>query len=434
MLDANELADIGAGLCRKPQFGNKGISQMTQELEPIQPRRQRWPLTVALAVALSASAGGIYYTRPRADPAPANSANNPAPAGNSTAEAPVHVAIVERQNFPLFLTGLGTVQPTNSVNVRTRVDGQIEKIAFEEGQPVREGDLLVKIDAAPFEAALHQAEAKLAQDTASLTNAKQDLERTKALSRNGNATLQLLDQRVAAVSQLTAQLLADNATIEAAQVQLGYTTIVAPLSGRVGFRAVDKGNIVHATDPAGILTINQIEPISVVFTAPEQDLPAISESAKSGPLKTLAFSSDGKKQLGEGELKLIDNQIDQASGTIRLKATFANANAAFWPGFSGSTKLRVGTLNKVLVVPDSAVQRGPNGLFVFVATPDLKAEQRPVNVGHIGENLAVIESGLVEGERVVISGHYRVQAGSSLQILPELGPVPAKITSQAKAD
>ena len=231
---------------------------------------------------------------------PAPRAGQSAPIG-----APVHVAGVATRSFPVILNGLGTVQATNMVTVRSRVDGQIEKVGFAEGQMVREGDLLVQIDAAPFQATLNQAVAKLAQDEASLTNAQQDLARTAVLAKQGNATQQLLDQRTAQVASLTAQVEADQAAISSAKVQLAYTTIKSPLSGRAGFRLVDPGNIVHANDQNGILTITQLQPISVIFTAPEHDLPAITEALKLGPLRVTAFSSDGHKQLAVGTLKLM---------------------------------------------------------------------------------------------------------------------------------
>jgi multidrug efflux system membrane fusion protein len=337
----------------------------------------------------------------------------------SQSPAPVHVAAVERKVFPVVLNGLGTVQATNTVTVRSRVDGQIEKVGFEEGQVVREGDLLVQIDPAPFKAALGQAVAKLAQDQASLTNAKQDLERTSVLSKQGNATQQLLDQRTANVASLAAQVQADHAAIDSANVQLAYTSIKSPLTGRAGFRLVDPGNIVHATDQNGILTITQLQPISVVFTAPEQQLPAINDALKSGPLKLTAYSSDGRKQLGEGTLRLLDNQVDPASGTIRLKASFDNSDNALWPGLSVTTRVLLRTLKDVVVVPDAAVQRGPNGLYAYVVTPASKAELRDIKVGQIEGGLALVEQGLSPGERIITAGHYRVQPGGPVQILDD---------------
>ena len=369
----------------------------------------RWrPFLVAAAMLCVAYLGWQHW-RPEASPKRALQPGQSA--------VPVHTGVVEKRDFPVFLNGLGTVQPTFNVTVRSRVDGQIEKVAFEEGQMVREGDLLVQIDAAPFRATLNQAIAKLAQDQASLNNAKQDLERTSTLAKQGNATQQLLDQRVANVASLTALVQADQAAIESAKVQLAYTTIKSPLTGRAGFRLVDPGNIVHANDQNGILTITQLQPISVVFTAPEQELPAINEALKSGPLSVTAYSSDARKRLGEGTLKLVDNQVDTTSGTIRLKASFDNADDALWPGLSVSTRLLVATIRHAVVVSDTAVQRGPNGLFAYVVTSAAKAELRNLKVGRIEGGQALIEQGLAPGDRIVTSGHYRVQPGAPLQVL-----------------
>jgi membrane fusion protein, multidrug efflux system len=373
-------------------------------------RKWRWPLAVVAIIAV----GFVIWQQAVSPGAAAREAQKAVPAG-----APVHVGMAASKPFAVMLNGLGTVQATNVVTVRSRVDGQIEKVGFEEGQIVKQGDLLVQIDAAPFQAALNQAVAKLAQDQASLTNAKQDLDRTSTLAQHGNATQQLLDQRTAAVGSLTAQIQADQAAIESAKVQLAYTTIRAPLTGRAGFRLIDPGNIVHATDQNGVLTITQLQPISVVFTAPEQDLPAINDGLKAGPLKVAAYSSDGRKALAEGTLKLIDNQVDVASGTIRLKATFDNADNALWPGLSVTTRLQVSTIDQAIVVADNAVQRGPNGLYVYVVTPDSKAELRNVTVGHMDGGQAVVEKGLSPGERVVTSGHYRVLPGGPVQVLQE---------------
>jgi multidrug efflux system membrane fusion protein len=375
-------------------------------------RLWRW-LLIAMVSVTAGYFGWNYFT--------SNDASQQQARDNQRTQgrAPVHVATAEVKSFPVMFNGLGTVQATNMVTVRSRVDGQIEKVGFEEGQIVKEGDLLVQIDPAPFKAALNQATAKLAQDEASLTNAKQDLDRTNVLAQHGNATQQLLDQRVAAVNGLTAQIQADQAAIESAKVQLAYTTIRSPLTGRAGFRLVDPGNIVHATDTNGVLTITQVQPISVIFTAPEQNLPAINDGLKSGPLKVTAYSSDGKKALAEGTLKLLDNQVDVASGTIRLKASFDNADNALWPGLSVTTRLLVSTIEKVVVVSDNAVQRGPNGLYVYVVTPDSKAELRPVQVARVEGGQALVEKGLSAGERIVTSGHYRVQPGGPVEVLQE---------------
>jgi multidrug efflux system membrane fusion protein len=335
--------------------------------------------------------------------------------------APVHVATVERKDFPIALTGLGTVQATNTVTVRSRVDGQIVKVAFKEGQMLKEGDLLVQIDPAPFKAALDQATAKLAQDQANLINAKQDLNRTIPLAKQGVSTKQLLDQRVALVNSLTALLQADKAAIDSAKVQLDYTTIRSPLTGRAGFRLVDPGNIVHATDQTGILTITQMQPISVVFTAPEDQLPNINDALKSGPLPVTAFTSDGRRQLDEGTLRLVDNQVDQASGTIRLKASFPNKGNTLWPGLSVTTRLLVSTIKNVVVVPDIAVQRGPNGLYAYVVTSDGKAELRNLKVARIADGQALVEQGLSPGERIVTAGYYRVQPGAPVEIVRAAG-------------
>src|SRR5215468_5392226 len=390
-------------------------------------RRWRWLLSAA-GCALVVIAVGRHHLQNSTPPPRA------AEARQSGAPAPVHVAVVATRSFPVILNGLGTVQATNTVTVRSRVDGQIEKVGFEEGQMVREGDLLVQIDPAPFQAALDQATAKLAQDEASLTNAKQDLERTAVLSKQGNATQQLLDQRTANVASLTAQVQADKAAIDSAQVQLAYTTIRSPLTGRAGFRLVDPGNIVHANDQNGMLTITQLQPISVIFTAPEDQLPAINAELKLGPLKVSAYSSDGKRLLGEGTLKLLDNQVDPASGTIRMKASFDNRDNALWPGLSVTTRLLLKTLKDVVVVPDGAVQRGPDGLYVYVVTAQSRALLREVKVSRIEDGLALVDSGLTAGERIVTSGHYRVQPGGPVQVLDEQEAVPATKPVADKVD
>ena len=399
---------------------------MGHDARPIQRmRRWRWLFAVAACALVVIAVRQLLLQNGTSPPRAAEARQN---------GAPVHVAVVKTRSFPVILNGLGTVQATNMVTVRSRVDGQIEKVGFEEGQMVREGDLLVQIDPAPFQAALDQAKAKLAQDEASLTNAKQDLERTAVLSKQGNATQQLFDQRTANVASLTAQVQADKAAIDSAKVQLDYTTIRSPLTGRAGFRLVDPGNIVHANDQNGMLTITQLQPISVIFTAPEDQLPAINDELKSGPLKLSAFSSDGKRLLGEGTLKLLDNQVDPASGTIRMKASFDNRDNALWPGLSVTTRQLLKTLKDVVVVPDAAVRRGPNGLYVYVVTAQSRALLREVKVSRIEDGLALVDSGLAAGERIVTSGHYRVQPGGPVQVLDEQEAVPATKPVADKVD
>src|SRR5262245_26845436 len=394
--------------------------------------RSAWFAVLLLLAAALAGAGWAWWRFGLPSGTPSQQLTR---AGPQAAPAPpVHTAIVEKKSFPVVLNGLGTVQATNTVTVRSRVDGQIERVAFDEGQMVKEGQLLAQIDPAPFQATLDQAVAKHGQDEASLTNAKQDLQRTSILSRQGNATQQLLDQRTAQVASLTAQVQADQAAIASAKVQLDYTTIKSPLSGRAGFRLVDPGNIVHANDQNGILTITQLQPISVIFTAPEQDLPAISEALKSGPLQVTTFSSDGHRPLADGTLKLIDNQVDVASGTIKLKAIFDNKNGRLWPGLSVSTRLLVKTIKNVVVVPDSAVQRGPNGLFAYVVTADGEAQLRNLKVDRIEDGQALVEDGLAAGERIVTSGHYRVQAGAPVEIVDGQGRQAADKRSDDKVD
>ncbi len=323
---------------------------------------------------------------------------------------PVTLAPVEKADFPVFLTGLGTVQGFNTVQVRTRVDGQIDKIAFQEGQLVNQGDLLVEVDPRPFQATLDQAKAKKAQDEANLANANLDLQRYTKLGEF--ATRQQTDTQRSTVAQLTAQIAADDAAISNAQTQLDYTQIKAPISGVAGLRQVDIGNIVNAATQTGVVTIAQIEPIAVIFTAPEDQLPYINEAQATSPLKVIAITTDGKKPLAEGKLAVINNQVDTTSGTIRLKAVFDNKNHALWPGQSVSTRLLLKTLKDATVVPDDAVQHGTNGLYAYAVTTDNKADLRKIKVSQSIDGRSVVDEGLKPGERVITGGQFKVQPGS----------------------
>jgi membrane fusion protein, multidrug efflux system len=323
---------------------------------------------------------------------------------------PVSIAPVAKADFPVYLTGLGTVQGFNTVQLRTRVDGQIDKIAFQEGQMVKEGDLLAEIDPRPYQAALDAAKAKKVQDEANLANANLDLQRFTKLGEF--ATRQQTDTQRSTVAQLTAQIAADDAAIYNAQTQLDYTQVKSPITGLVGLRQVDIGNIVNAATQTGIVSVAQIEPIAVIFTAPEDQLPYINEAQTVAPLKVIAITTDGKKPLAEGKLAVINNQVDSTSGTIRLKAVFDNKSHTLWPGQSVSTRLLVKTLKDATVVPDDAIQHSTNGLYAYAVNQDNKAELRKVKVGQSIDGRTVVDDGLTAGERVITGGQFKVQPGT----------------------
>jgi multidrug efflux system membrane fusion protein len=366
--------------------------------------------TISWIVLIAAVAGAGYYGWQRFDGA--NKATAAANAHKSAARNPVRVSIapVQKADFPVYLTGLGTVQGFNTVLVRPRVDGQIDKIAFTEGQLVNQGDLLVEIDPRPYKAALDQAKAKKEQDEANLANANLDLQRYTKLGEF--ATKQQTDTQRSTVQQLTAQIAADDAAISNAQTQFDYTAIKAPISGVAGLRQVDLGNIVNASAQTGIVTIAQIEPISVIFTAPEEQLPYINEAQRIAPLKTIAITTDGKKPLAEGTLSVVNNQVDSTSGTIRLKAVFDNKNHALWPGQSVSTRLLVRTLKDATVVPDDAIQHGTDGLYAYAVNQDNKAELHKIKVSYSIDGRSVVEDGLSPGQQVITAGQYKVNPGT----------------------
>ena len=344
-------------------------------------------------------------------------ASSPAPSEpKSPPPAPVSVAQARRADYPLYLMGLGQVQAYNTVTVRTRVDGQVVKIGFAEGQMVNAGDLIAQIDPRPYQAALDQAKAKKNQDEANLANAKLDLQRYATLAKQSFATQQQLDTQSAMVSQLIAQIAADAAAIDAAAVQLDYTKIRAPIAGRTGFRLVDEGNIVAAAQQTGIVTIAQLQPIALVFTAPQDEVTGIDAALAAGAPEVQALNSEGSKVLATGRLIVIDNQVDAAAGSIRLKAEFKNKDNALWPGLAVSTRLTVGVAKDALVVPASALQRGPDGYFVYVVDDRNRAVVRHVVVPHQDQDLAVVEKGVSVGERVITAGQYIIQNGSPVAV------------------
>ncbi|MFO1158760.1 MAG: efflux RND transporter periplasmic adaptor subunit [Reyranellaceae bacterium] len=363
-------------------------------------------LVAVVCVAIAApSAYFGWNTWQKHENAAAAAAVRPVPA------IPVTVAAVRKGDFPVYLNGLGTVQPFATVSVRSRVDGEVIKVGFRQGQMVKQGDMLVEIDSRPYQAILDQAVAKKAQDEANLRNAKLNLERYSELAKQDYASRQQLDAQQASVDQLTAQIKGDQAMIDSARTQLDYTIIRSPLTGRAGFRLVDPGNNVHASDTNGIVSIVRLQPISVVFTAPEEQVPEINEALAAGTVPVDALSSDGAKRLSSGTLVLLNNQVDQASGTIQMKARFDNQDNGLWPGLSVSTRLLVRTAKDAIIVPQNAIQHGPDGLFVFVVGPDNKAKKQDIKVSDQTLDDALVAEGLSVGQKVVVSGQSRLQDG-----------------------
>ncbi len=340
----------------------------------------------------------------------------PAMAQQGPAAVPVSATQAKRQDVPIFTRGLGTVQALQSVLVRARVDGTIERIAFSEGQDVKPGDLLAVIDPRPYQAAYDQAVAKRNADAAQLGNAKRDLVRYSDLARSQFASRQSVDTQQASVSQGTANTQGDDASVALAKLNLDFTRIVSPIEGRVGLRLVDTGNLVHANDASGIVTVNQIHPISVLFTLPQDVFPTVQDSmhASAEPLKVDAYSSNDKDKLSEGTLLTMDNAIDTSTGTIKLKAQFANGENRLWPGEFVNAHLQLSIAHDVVTVPSSAVQRGVNGLYVYVVKPGSVAALVPVEAGQDDGSITVITKGLAGTEQVVTGGQSRLTDGTKV--------------------
>jgi multidrug efflux system membrane fusion protein len=327
----------------------------------------------------------------------------------------VDTAKVAQSDVPIYLQGLGTVQAFYTVTVTARVDGELQKIAFTEGQTVKKGDLLAQIDPRPNQAAYDQAVAVKAKDMALLENAKRDMERYKILQPQDLASKQTVDTARATVDQLVAQVKVDQAVIDNAHTQLDYTHIVSPINGRTGIRLVDPGNIVHAADTTGIVVVTQLQPISVIFTLPEEDLGAVSAALSAGQVKVVTLSRDGAQELDQGTLSLIDNEISQATGTARLKAIFSNEKNTLWPGQYVNARVLVRTDRNALTLPSEAVQRGPDGPFTYVVKSDSTVEARPLEIGDDSGGVTVVKKGLALNERVVTTNQYRLQPGAHVR-------------------
>jgi len=327
---------------------------------------------------------------------------------------PVTTVLPVREDVPVLARAIGTVQAFQSVVVRARVDGTLDKVLFTEGQQVKPGDVLAQLDPRPYQAILDQALAKRAADEALLANARGDLVRYADLAQSQTASRQRLDLQRANVAQAEANVHGDDASISAAQLNLNFTRITAPLEGRIGLRQIDPGNYIRAADPAstGIVTITQIHPIALIYTLPQDTLPQVQQAMRQGKLQVLAYSSDDRTKLSEGELLTIDSAIDAATGTIRLKAVFANMDDNLWPGQFVNVRTRLATRRGVLTLPSAAIQRGPDGLYVFLVKPDSTAALQPVDVAQDDGHTAIVVRGLAGGEPVVLAGQSRLSIGA----------------------
>jgi len=379
--------------------------------------------------------GGIWYYFSRQNPsndgvdASKTKTAGHAQRGGQAGPVPVVAGVVKKRDVPIYLDGIGTVQAFNTVTFHPQVSGILTQVAFQEGQDVKKGDLLAVIDPRPLQAQLEGAMAKKNQDVAQLNNAKVLLGRDSDLFKKGALDNQTYDTQRYLVDQLDATVKSDEAAIDNAQAQLSYTQITAPFDGRCGIRQVDQGN--YVTPASTLLVLTQLKPISVVFTLPQQNLSIVNEASAKGPLRVSALDSTQKNSLDEGTLAVVDNQIDPTTGTMKLKATFQNSSLKLWPGHFVNSRLLVSTRHDGLVVPAAVVQRGPNGAYAYVITQDKTAEMRPVQVAQIDGGQALIDTGLKEGEQVVVDGQYKLQPGSPVQIITPDLPSKGKQLAQA---
>jgi multidrug efflux system membrane fusion protein len=339
-----------------------------------------------------------------------------AAAAAPTPAVPVTIGKAETKDVPVIVRGIGTVQAYKAVAVKTRVDGQIVKVAFEEGQFVRTGDLLFQVDPAPFQAALDHATAAKRRDEAQLAGARLDLERYGKLLAPGFQSRQSYDQQQATVEALTATVALDQAAVDTAKVNLNYTEIRAPIDGRTGQRLVDLGNVVTAAQPAALVNITQVKPIFVNFTVPQDVTDEVRRHQMQGPLLVEAYASDDKSRLSVGKLTLVDNQIDTTTGTLHLKATFENADERLWPGEFVNARLVVTVRKGAITVPQRAIMQGPEGPYAYVLKPDDTVQRQAVGVEETQDGLAVVTKGLAGGEKVVLDGQYRLTEGARVKI------------------
>ncbi len=348
-----------------------------------------------------------------------------APATPSGDSPPVTTVQARRQDVPEYVSGIGNVQAYRQVLVRARVDGNLDSIAFHEGQEVHPGDLLAQIDPRPYAASLAQAQAKRASDQAQIDNAHRDLQRYQSLVRTNVASRQQVDTQQATVQQDQANIQGDDAQIATAALNLSFCRIVAPIEGVVGLRLIDIGNLIHATDSTGIVSITQVHPISLVFTLPQERLPEVRQTMQAGLPEVDAMSQNGRQVLSRGKLVTINNQIDQQTGTIELKAEFPNSDNRLWPGQFASGRVLLQTAKNVVTLPTQAVQHGPDGLYVYAVKPDSTVEKHDVKIGYQDEGTTIVTDGVTDGETVILDGQLRVQPGMKVKATAQAAPAPA---------
>jgi multidrug efflux system membrane fusion protein len=367
--------------------------------------------SAAIVAGLAGIAGaGLYFYQASVSPSsPASSRSAPRP-------IPVSVAVASHRDVPVYVTGLGSVQASFTIAIHSQVDGIMQDVRFTEGAHVRKGDVLAQIDPRLFQAALDQAKAKRMQDIALLGSAQKDLARSETLVEHSVATQQLVDQQQARADQLKASIAADEAAIETAQTQLDYTAIKSPSDGRIGIRVVDPGNLVHASDARPIATVVLTQPSAVVFTLPMQYLDDLRDAMARGPVEVIAYEQHNRRPLSTGQLLLVDNMIDQATATVRLKAMFPNSDERLWPGEFVNAHVLLETRESALVIPTTAIQRGSQGLFAWAVSDAGTAVAKPIKLGPVSGDLTIITEGLDQGDRVVIDGQYKLQLNAPVLI------------------
>jgi multidrug efflux system membrane fusion protein len=395
-----------------------------QQAEAVAPRRGRWRSRLVSTALIVFILGGLGYVVWTSFKRPANQNAMP-----RNLPVPVLAATPRVQDVPVYLDGVGTVRALNTVTVRAQVDGKLTSVLFKEGQDVERGDVLGEIDPAIYQAQLDQALAKKAQDEATLANARLDLVRYQQLAKSNAGSKQQADTQQALVAQLEALVRSDQAAIDNAQTMLSYTKITAPLAGRAGLRLVDQGNIIRSSDANGLVVITQLKPIAVQFSLPQQQLARVNAAFAKGPLQVDVFGNDGRTVVETGALEGIDNQVDPATGTVKLKAQFPNPQLVLWPGQFVNVRIKVDTLHQAIVVPTAAVQRGPSGTYAYVIGADDTVTAKPVTVTQQNDTDAVIGTGLTAQDRVVTTGFANLAEGAKVMIgsdqnapTPDLAP------------